>query len=218
MSILPYICYRLVPLPTSASRYYQIQKLQRWMYSAIITVRKTEGVTKLDAIKERNGIVAGWIMQCPWHQKIAEQTINYDAHIKRAAWRGSWAGLAALHGNEQIEAAWASTRRLKTFYQGHAPLRWDEAIKEAQVHKLDPWIVLERTSSRHRGYFDLQSAQSRHLSRCNEPECCCCAWRTTADDQLQRTANGHWACSVHWHAAGGRLVCPHMAEWCTQYE
>ena len=26
-SILPYICYRLVPLPISASRYYQIQKL-----------------------------------------------------------------------------------------------------------------------------------------------------------------------------------------------
>ena len=123
LTILPYICHRLVPLPVSASRYYQVQKLQRLMYSTIITVRKTAGATKLEAIKDRNGIVTNWITHCPWHQKLAEQTLNYDAHITRAAWRGSRAGLASLHRNEQIETAWANTGRLKRFYQTHVALR-----------------------------------------------------------------------------------------------
>ena len=153
----------------------------------------------------------------PLAPKTAEQTIKYDAHIKRAAWRGSWAGLAALHGNEQIEAVWENTGRLKRFYQGHVPLRWDDAIKEAQIHQLDPWIVLERTSSRYKGHFDILSAQSRHQRRCKEPECCCCVWRTTADDQLRKAANGHWACSVHRFTAGDRCACPHMTEWNTQF-
>ena len=97
------------------------------------------------------------------------------------------------------------------------PLRWDEAIKEAQIHKLDPWIVLERTSSRYKGHFDMQEAQSRHQGRSTEPECCSCAWRTTADDQLRRATNGHWACNVHRFAAVDRCACPHMTEWRTQY-
>ena len=119
--------------------------------------------------------------------------------------------------NEHIEAAWASTGRLRRFYQCHVPLRWDQAIAEAQAHQLDPWVVLVRTSSRYKGNFDVQAAQSRHQTRLNMPECCCRAWRSTADDPLDKASNGHWTCGVHRYAAGSISACPHMSEWNAQF-
>ena len=155
-------------------------------------IRTPPNMTAVDRVKRKNGIVSAWLFQRPWRQETAEAQIRYNKHAMRSAWNGNWSGLAILFRDPAVHAQWQATGRLRRFFQGHVAQRWSSSIKEAELHQLDPMLVLTKRSSKCKGNFNLAERERATTLRRRVPECCCCCThRGNRHDQLQQTQKGH---------------------------
>ena len=168
--VFPFVQYRLTSTPLSATRLYQIQKLQRRMLLGVLRVQTIPSQTPLERAKARNAIASYWIMQFPWHSKIATAQIKFNDHIQRAAWHNCWAGLMTLFCDTPVHSRWLATGRLRRFFQGHIATRWQTIIETCRVHSTDPWQILIDKSSKFKGRFDLAAHQKRESSISSTPE------------------------------------------------
>ena len=211
--ILPFLSFKLVPLPLTETRLYAIQKLQRRMILATTKFRAPQGLSKLEIQKRRHAEASMWLFQSPWHSKIAGRHVQYDAHIRRAAWRHNWAGLAVLHADPAVESYWQRTGRLFRMYRGHIPQRWDASVRLADMHAFDKYLILTRRSAKYGRQYDEHRDSQRISDRAKRPCCCTCFHRGAKYDHLIQAANGHWTCIVHRTSARGVISCPHCEHW-----
>jgi hypothetical protein len=215
--VFPFVQYRLTSTPLSATRLYQIQKLQRRMLLGVLRVQTIPSQTPLERAKARNAIASYWIMQFPWHSKIATAQIKFNDHIQRAAWHNCWAGLMTLFCDTPVHSRWLATGRLRRFFQGHIATRWQTSIDTCRVHSTDPWQILINKSSKFKGRFDLAAHQKREASISSIPECCKCAARHTRRQPLYKCSSGHFACIGHRCFLNEEWHCVHCKSWESLY-
>ena len=121
--ILPFLSYKLASTPLTATRIYQIQKLQRAMVLGALRLKLPQELSTLERQKRRHAAASNWIFQQPWHAKISALHLNYDSHIRRSAWRHNWAGLTLLHSDPALQTFRARTGRLFRMFRGHVAQR-----------------------------------------------------------------------------------------------
>ena len=207
--MLSFLTYKLAATPLTATRIYQIQKLQRTMILAIIRMRLPPKITILEKTKRRNAEASSWIFRNPWHAKVAQMHTRYDAHIRRSAWYGNWAGLAALHADPALQKRWALTGRLSRMFRGHIAQRWSQSVKLAEIHAFDPHLILTTKSAKYGKSYSLEEDNWKRQQRAQKIHCCVCLHAGCKYDELMRTTADHWACSVHRNVVSGSICCMH---------
>ena len=211
--VLPFLSFKLVSLPLTATRLYNIQQVQRRTILSTVKFRAPKGVSKLEAQKRRHAAASAWLFKNPWHAKLAQRHVNYDAHIRRAAWTHIWAGIAAVHSDPALQSYWNRTGRLFRMYRGHIAQRWDASVKLAEMHAFDPYLILTNRSAKYGPNYDVHRDSARAASITKRPVCCICGHAGSKYDHLCQAKNGHLTCIVHRWVHEGKLNCPHCDDW-----
>ena len=178
-----------------------------------LRVKTTQQQSPLERAKLRNATATHWMMQFPWHNRIARAQVTFNDHIQRSAWRNCWAGMASLFCDTSVYSRWLATGRLRRFFQGHIATRWQTSVETCRLHAVDPWLILINRSSKFKDGFDLAVHEARDREIANAPECCRCSVRHTMRRPLYLCTSGLYACMVHRCFVQDEWHCVHYTAW-----
>ena len=141
----PLLLFKMAAAPLSATRLYQIQKLQRRVYLGCSGIKQQQTESKESWHRRRSTAVSQMMEQSSlWHAAVAKAHVGFADHVRRSASRSEWPGLLDSWQDPGVALRRRLGQRLGRKWPGHVASTWRNDIAAAHANDSRAADVHER--------------------------------------------------------------------------